>query len=129
VDCWRCHWLEILRTDGRTIEWPPKVAPAVWNKLDERGKRDHLDSLVRERLPRLEARMTAPGRFEVDDRGIERFRLLLTEAMLDVRGKVTVAWRGHVLEKPAAPSAAAFLLEFVERFDRTFLPIASVVLP
>jgi hypothetical protein len=33
------------------------------------------------------------------------------------------------LEKPAVPGTMTFLLEFAERFDRTFLPTAAVVLP
>jgi poly(3-hydroxybutyrate) depolymerase len=127
ADWGRCHWLEIQRTDGKQIEWPPKV-PAQWSRLDEQGRRNWLDGYLREHTPRLQASMTAPGRFEVEDRGIERFRLLLTGAMVG-GGTVVVKWRGHVLEKPAVPATITFLLEFAERFDRTFLPTAAVVLP
>jgi pimeloyl-ACP methyl ester carboxylesterase len=129
ADWGRCHWLEILRTDGKPIVWPPKVAAAQWQRLDEQGRRNHLDSYLREHTPRLQADMPAPGRFEVEDRGIERFRLLLTEAMVSPGAGVTVKWRGHVLEKAAPADTITFLLEFAERFDRTFLPTAAVVLP
>jgi hypothetical protein len=127
-DWGRCHWLEILRTEGKPVAWPPPL-PAQWSKLDEQARRNWTDDYLRDATPRLQASMTGPGRFEVEDRDIGRFRLLLTEAMLGTGGSVVVKWRGHVLAKRAVPGTITFLLEFAERFDRTFLPTAEVVLP
>ena len=128
-DWGRCHWLEILRTDGRAVTaWPTKL-PARWLKLDDKGRRRFLEDHLRDGTARLVAVQRAPGRFAIEDRGIERFRLLLTADRIDPGGKVVVEWRGHRIEKAAAPAVRPFLVEFAERFDRTFLPTAEVVLP
>ena len=84
---------------------------------------------MREGTARLQAELLGPGEFAVEDRGIEQFRLLLTADMLGPDGKVTIKWRGHRLEKQTRPEVLPFLLEFAERFDRTFLLTAEVVLP
>ncbi len=53
--------------------------------------------------------------------------LLLSEARRT--DTVEVRWRGHVLQQPAPLDATVPLREFVERFDRTLLPVAEVKLP
>ena len=56
-------------------------------------------------------------------------RILLTEEMFIPGSAVQVKWRGKTVKKAAVKNKRVLLLEFVERFDRTFLPIAEVRLP
>ena len=123
----RHHWLEALTYKyGALVPFPPKVPASKWRKLDEPGRLAYLDQYLRDMLPRIEASMSEPGIFEVKDRHITSFRLLLSEDMLGTKKTVVVRWRGRTLHKPIVRSAEVFLREFVERFDRTFSPIAEV---
>jgi poly(3-hydroxybutyrate) depolymerase len=123
----RHHWLDALEYDRRVrVPFPPKVSAAKWRKLDEPGRLAYLDQYLRDMLPRIEASMTAPGLFAVKDRHITSFRLLLSQDMIGKQQTVVVRWRGRTIRQRATPSAEIFLREFVERFDRTFLPVVEV---
>ena len=60
---------------------------------------------------------------------MKKFRLLLTADMCGPDGAVEVQWAGKVHKRKAAPSSTVLLREFVERLDRTFLPVAEVTVP
>jgi hypothetical protein len=123
----RHHWLDALEYDRRVrVPFPPKVSAAKGRKLDELGRLAYLDQYLRDMLPRIEASMTAPGLFAVKDRHITSFRLLLSQDMIGKQQTVVVRWRGRTIRQRATPSAEIFLREFVERFDRTFLPVVEV---
>lgn len=79
-------------------------------------------------MPRIEIDAVTPGRFDVKDRHIDSFRLLLTRELIGDAEAIEVRWRGRRFKLPVKPSTEVFLRDFVERFDRTFLPIAEVVL-
>ena len=53
------------------------------------------------------------------------FRLLLSEEMSDPNLPAKVTWNGRTVTRKAVPSKETLLLDFVERFDRTFLPVAT----
>lgn len=131
LDFGRHHWVEVLKYDRKVrIPFPPTVKAARWRKLDAAGRLAYMDQYLRDSLPRIEVRAgKKPGEFDVEDRHIRSFRLLLTPELMGKQETVIVRWRGHTLEKPFEPSAEVFLRDFVERFDRTFLPIAEVRLP
>ena len=42
---------------------------------------------------------------------------------------VEVKWKGKLRKKPVTQSKKVLLEEFVERFDRTFLPVAEIRVP
>jgi hypothetical protein len=67
------------------------------------------------------------GRYDVEDRYIHGFRLLLTPAVVGRDPHVEARWRGHVRRKAATPSSAMLLAEFIARFDRSLLPTAEVL--
>lgn len=126
----RAHWIEIRRVDPKVqLPFPPPLPAGKLRGRDAAGQRDLLEQVLREQQPRLEVRMLGAGRFEVLDRHVHSFRLLLTGAMCGPDGKVEVRWRGQVLRRQVAPDRAVLLREFVERFDRSFLPTLEVVLP
>ncbi|MBL8898781.1 MAG: hypothetical protein JNM84_14175 [Planctomycetes bacterium] len=128
ADCGRLHWLDILRVDP---QWKtrPTLPTTQARGSDVELLRDRLDRTLREQQPRLSIQNRGDGRYDVEDRYIHGFRLLLTPAMVGRDGHVEVRWRGHVLRKAATPSSAVLLSEFLERFDRSFLPTAEVVVP
>ena len=132
ADFGRHHWLEVLRLDpDLRLPFPPTVPTATWSRLDAAGRLAYVDNYLRQQLPRIEVRWDGAGLFDVDDRHVHAFRLLLPATMLGepMRTQIEVHWRGHSLRKPIEPDAAVLLHDFVERFDRTQLPIAEVRLP
>ena len=68
-------------------------------------------------------------RFAARGEGVRSFELLLTPEMLGKKGAVEIKWRGRTVRKTARPDAMVLLAEFAERFDRTFLPVATVRVP
>ncbi|MEZ6036127.1 MAG: hypothetical protein R3F29_01515 [Planctomycetota bacterium] len=127
-DWGRAHWVEILRVDAKLVlPFPPKLLASKLRGRDARGQRDLLDEAMRDQQPWLCVEARGGGRFEVRDRHVHQLRILLTEETR--RDTVEIKWRGTTLKKPAPEHVAVLLREFVERFDRTFLPVAEVVLP
>lgn len=128
ADFGRLHWLDILRVDPER-KTRSSLPPAQARGSDPEMLRDRFDRHLREQQPRLEIHHRGAGRYDVEDRYIQRIRLLLTPAMVGRDGHVEVRWRDQVLRKAATPSSAVLLAEFLERFDRSFLPTAEVVVP
>jgi hypothetical protein len=95
---------------------------------EERQRVYALDWLI-DRTARLRVAMTALGRFAADSRGVTRFRLLLSRAMLPADGSVEVQWLGRTYRKKVVPQIGVLLREFAERFDRSFLPIGEIRVP
>jgi dienelactone hydrolase len=126
----RAFWLEITKLQsGVTEDIVPKVVASIWNGLDEAGRRKLLEDEVEKKTARLEVKMTGLGRFSATGQGVAGFRLLLTAAMFDPAKPVQVLFGGKLVEKKAKPDPRVLLEEFVERFDRTFLPVASIDVP
>lgn len=124
----RAAWIEVLTVDPKVHpKWPMQVSQSRWAQLDEQGKRDHVDSYLRDNTPRLEVQQDGPGRFVARGRGVRSFRLLLLPDMLTADGKVTVQWNNRTRTEKPTPSPRVLLAEFAERFDRSFLPVAEVI--
>ncbi len=126
----RAYWVEITKLAKEVTEdVVPTVAASTWKGLDENGRREFLEAEVEKRTARLEVRMTAPGRFTATGEHVLGFRLLLAKSMFDPAKPVQVLFAGKLVEKKVVPDAKVLLGEFVERFDRSFLPIAVVDVP
>ena len=126
----RAFWVEITKlAKAVTEDVVPTVTASTWKGLDENGRRDFLEGEVEKRTARLEVRMTAPGRFVATGDRVLGFRLLLAKSMFDPSKPVQVLFAGKLVEKKVVPDAKVLLREFVERFDRSFLPIAAVDVP
>jgi dienelactone hydrolase len=125
----RAHGVEVLAVEPAVVVEPQTVQPAGWDRMDAEARRAHVARDVEKKTARLEVVRTAPGRFEAKSTGVTRFRLLLPAEALVPGKPVTVVWNGRTVTKPAAPSAAVLLRDFVERFDRTSLPVAEVTVP
>jgi dienelactone hydrolase len=125
----RAAWAEILAFDESvTVNFAPQVDPALWKSLDQPHQHAWMLDRAVDKTARLRVDMKQRGHFVSEARGVRKFRLLLTADMI-ADGKVEVRAFGKTVTRKVEPSASVLLREFVERFDRTFLPIAEVVLP
>jgi dienelactone hydrolase len=126
----RAFWIEILAFDKSVAEvFRPRVAEREWQRLDDAQRRRLLQDQTDARTARLEVEQLARGRFRAKSRGVARLRLLLTGDQFAERGPVQVTWNGRSRSVAVTPSKAVLLADFVERFDRTFLPVCEVVIP
>lgn len=126
----RAGWASILTFEPAVaVDFQVPVNPVHYDKLDEAAQRAVvLDRLV-ERTARLVVKNLGQGRFAAEGKGTKSFALLLDASMLGKDGQVEVKWQGKTVRKLAQPSVAVLLREFAERFDRSFLPTAQVVVP
>ncbi len=126
----RFAWAEVLRT-AKGIEgfFQMAVDGKEWQALSEDERRRRFEAEAERRTARLEVRMEAPGRFAARGTGVERFRLLLDEGMLVPGKPVEVSWQGKTLARAVKPDGRVLLEDILERLDRTFLPVAEVVIP
>jgi len=126
----RAFWVEILAMDRAIKEsFMPQVKVAEWNALDDAGKRRYIAAAAEKRTARLEVTRERAGVFSARGTAVRRFRLLLAADMFDPREPLSISWKGRTRTIRARPSKRALLLDFVERFDRTYLPVASVRIP
>ncbi len=107
----------------------PKVVASTWNGLGEKARRKLLEEEVEKRTARLEIRKTGVGRFAVQGYRVAAFRLLLPASMFDASRPVQIVFDGKLVEKKVRPDARVLLDDFVERLDRTFLPVVAVDVP
>jgi len=122
----RAFWVEALDyAPSVEEEFTPKVSQLKWAQLDEVERRQLLVQLAEQRTSRLEIQRSGPGRFSAASTGVKRFRLLLDREDL-ARRDVALTWNGDSTQKRPAASATVLLEEFVERFDRTWLPVSEL---
>jgi len=123
-------WVEILDVDhGVREEFTPRVAQAEWNALDDAGKRRLLAKQADEHTAHLTAKRVEAGRFTAEGDGVRRFRLLLDDSMFPAGEPVQVTWKGRTRTMHPKPDRRVLLEDFVERFDRTYVPVAELRLP
>jgi hypothetical protein len=93
------------------------------------AKRDWLQGEIDKRTARIEGKIAAPGKFVVNSTSVLRFRLLLSKDMLAADAPVEVTTNDKPARYAATPSRLVALRDFVERFDRTFIPVVEVSCP
>ena len=126
----RSAWVEITKFTKEVQEnFTPQVGASTWNALDENGKRKYLEKLVDQRTARLEVKRTGLGRFAAKGERVAGFRILLAAEMFDPAQPVQVLWNGKLVKKKVVPDPRVLAGDFAERFDRSFLPIASIDVP
>ena len=126
----RAFWVDVT---GRHPKATPEATPSVnlnaYEALDEAGKRAYLLDRYAAITARVVVEDKGQGRFVADATHASGFSLLLTPEQLGKDGAVDVRFQGRSTKKKAVSEVAVLLREFVERFDRTFLPVARVVVP
>ncbi|MFN0206963.1 MAG: hypothetical protein ACKVS6_11730 [Planctomycetota bacterium] len=123
-------WGEIL-TVGKEVqeEFVTKLNPAEAakvNAMDARTRSEWWDQQAAKHTAKLELKMVAPGEFSAKGTGVVKFRLLLTEGMFDPKKPVVVNFNGKSKNYAVKPDKKILLQNFVDRFDRTILPIAEI---
>ncbi|HEX5137150.1 MAG TPA: hypothetical protein VFY93_09270 [Planctomycetota bacterium] len=126
----RASWAEITAMTREVREdVTPQVDARKWQGMDDAARRLFVAAAADKATARLEAEWKGPGDFAVKSSGVRAFRLLLTDEMFDPKSPVRVTWNGRAVTRKVAPSRETLLLDFVERFDRTFLPVAEQQVP
>ena len=125
----RALWAEILAVDPAVTEVVAPAQPPGWERMSAEAQRKWLEAEVERRTARLEVTRKAPGAFVAQGAGVRRFRLLLPEGAFDAKKPVAVTFNGATVSRAATPLKAVLLADFVERFDRTLLPVAEVLVP
>jgi predicted esterase len=121
----RSHWVEVLAADKEVREeFTPTIKKSAHAKLDEEGLRRFVIDAAEEKTGRLAVTRVRVGRFEAETEHVTRFRLYLEAEMFDPAQAVQVQVGGRTRKQKLAPDTKVLLAEFVERFDRTFLPVA-----
>lgn len=123
----RSHWVRITKYGrGVQVDFPLRVEADLWNAMSPVDQRREVIRLAEESSARLVVERTGIGRFEAESKRVSRFELLLDEGMFVPSEPVEVRWGRKTVKRRAKPSVEVLLAEFVERFDRTFLPVARV---
>jgi len=126
----RASWVEITAFEGKVaVDVAPAISASQWERLDEAGKRALLLDRLGDHTARLAVQDKGQGRFVAEGKLVKSFELRLTAAQLGKEGACEVRWQNRTLRKKVIPDAAVLVRDFVERFDRTFLPVAIVVVP
>ena len=123
----RAFWVQATALDRKIKETPQIVASRRFAQLDDMGKRDYVARAVEKRTARLAVKMLGKRKFAAQAKGVRAFRILLDESMLDGDKPVLVRYKARNRRLPVKRSKKVLCREFVERFDRTFLPVAEVI--
>lgn len=110
------------------------LLPFGWTRIDATDRiaafSDRLidrrdEDVANRRYARIEARITAPNRIEVETRLVRRYTLFLNDALIEYGKPITVLTNGRVsYEGPVTPSVETALREARHRQDRhVFFPI------
>jgi dienelactone hydrolase len=125
----RAFWAEI---SGLHAAARPEAQPTVsasFASLDDAGQRSQLLDRYATVTARLQVDDKGGGRFIADGKLVTAFTLWLEPEQLGKDGAVEVRWQNKPVKKVGKAEVAVLLGEFVERFDRTFLPVAKVQVP
>lgn len=123
----RNAWIRVDRVDRDIQEtFPLRVKPKVWQSLDEAGKARYVQDLVDTKTAQIDAKRLEDGSFELQLDGIKQASLMLPLAWIPEDGKVEVTVGKRTKTLKALASKKVLLLDFVERFDRTVLPVCEV---
>ena len=126
----RAAWAEITRlAAGAAEKFRPDIEARKWDAMKDDEKREWAAAEADKRTARLEVTLDAPGRFTATTTLVQRFRLLLSRDLFVAGASVEVTVNGKSAKYAVTPSKLVLLHEFVERFDRTFLPVAEVSCP
>lgn len=126
----RAAWAEVLAVDPTTVgEDVRPIQPGGWDRMEDDAKRRFIAIEAEKRTARLEVLRVVPGRFEAHSSGVKQFRLRLRSEDLGTTGSVVVTWNGQSINRTVTPSKAVLLRDFVERFDRRFLPVVEITIP
>ncbi|MFK5955376.1 MAG: hypothetical protein QM477_02915 [Planctomycetota bacterium] len=123
----RRSWLWVERLDKAMDEtFLIKVDPKEWQRMDTNKRANYIQNLADEQTSRIMVERTDTGTFVLQAFGVKKCSLMLPQEWIGEDNKVTVTVADKTSQLKAKPSRKVLLNDFVERFDRTFLPVAEV---
>ena len=123
----RAYWVEALEGSKKVEEeFVPQIASSLNARLDEEGRRRWMIDQTAQRTGRVEATFSGPDRIEVKSSQVNRLRLYLEPDMFSAKGPLVVKVGNRRRKPKVAPSAEVLLVDFAQRLDRRFLPVAAV---
>jgi len=126
----RAFWIEVLETEPEFPEdFQPRISAAAWQRLSPTARQEAFQDGLDGHTSRLEALRKDAGVFHVTRKGVARFRMLLTRTDLPQKRPLRVRLESRERSLAVHEDAGVLLCEFVERFDRGFLPVVRVELP
>jgi hypothetical protein len=124
----RAFWLEVLEKDKSRVRVVPQIAAtAAFAKLDAKGQREYVARAIEKKTARLEVKITGKGEFFAKAKYVRKFRILLEPEMFDPKKRVLVRYNARNRRFKVTPSKKVLCRDFADRFDRTFLPVAEVI--
>lgn len=126
----RAAWAEVVRlAPGAAEKFRSDIDAHKLEAMNDDEKAQWAVAEAEKRTGRLEVTLDAPGRFTAKTTLVQRFRLLLSREQFTAGAPVEVTVNGKTAKYGVTPSKLVLLREFVERFDRTFLPVVEVSCP
>ena len=124
----RAFWVEVLETTRPIAEDFEVPLTPRWKAADAAEQRVIIQEVADEKTGHLEVTLKGGASYEAKaSRGVKRFRLLLPQRAY-VEGKpLQLTFNGKRLRPRPKASKEVLLVEFAERFDRRFLPVAEVI--
>ena len=120
----RAAWVEIERYTKEVKEVFPIEVDARWDGWEHERKVQHIMELVDARTADLRVKRNADGSFEIEAERVASLRLLLPAEYEVSSGTISLSLGGKERKVAVKRSNATLLADFVERFDRCFLPLA-----
>ena len=122
----RAFWLEVLEGEKEVREtFVPRVNQSQWNRMDRFQRLRYVQDQADQRTARLEA-TRSKTRIKLQGEGVEAARVLYSESMLPPKREALLQWNKKTVRRKIERDAEVLLLDFVERFDRGFLPVFEV---
>jgi len=122
----RDAWLRLDRYGKEVRETFPIEAPPKWASMSDFERAAFLVQMADEHTAQAVAERLEDGSFRLELTGVTRGALLLPQAWIPQDGKLVLRFGGKDKSVKVKASKEVLLLDFVERFDRRFLPVAEV---
>ena len=114
---------------GAYFDGAPEVSASAWNRLDDAHKRAYLVDAYAKLTARIDITDRGNGRFAGTGDQVHKLTLWLEKEQLGKDGKVELRVGSKTHKKIGVPAAEVLLRDFVERLDRTRLPVARIDVP
>jgi poly(3-hydroxybutyrate) depolymerase len=121
----RAAWIEIARYGKEVKEVFPIEVDERWDGWEHERRVQHYLELADARTADLRVERAADAVFRIEATGVAIVRLRLPDGFDAPGGRITVLADGKERKVAVRRSAATLLADFVERYDRSFLPSAE----
>ena len=124
----RAYWIEVLEVKKPILEEFQVPLTPRWKTADSEEQRVIIQEVADSKTGLVRVELSGPGRYTLQaSPGVECVRLLLPQRALIEGQPLQVTWNGTRMRKKPDVSKEVLLVEFAERFDRQFLPVAEVL--